>query len=539
MDIDFNGQHSVGKKISYDVYLLLFAACLIGWYLLSIHGLGLKYGFGFTLDDGWIHLTFAKHLVQNHQWSLNPSGTTGGTTSILWILLLAGGMLITSNGVLVSYCLNILLFFCIAILIKRIWSQILPTESDLTVLVLSIITICCGNLVWYVFSGMETLLVLSAGLAAIYFASKKQLLRSCLFIFLSALVRPEGMLVGVAILMWNYRSRRVCLSVFLSAGLGIVLSCAWNFYLTGTAMPSTMLGRRWIIGAPASAEWNPIIIAKNFFWIIGVWGYRIMQFTFGQQLFARVNYGWIGWIGAGICVLITFLGFVIYVRKRSDISMVLILWTILQLMAYSVMMPTRGHAGRYQPMVLVVIAICFVLGIFYLWRAARDAWLNIVVAVYVLIFISSLYTWQVITTESLVHFDRVHICAAKCIRRNTPEGARVVGFDIGALAYFSERNIIDLGGLIDPAAGKALYDGSVINYIKSKKADYLVMIFPYTDPMIYFNQLGFSRLSQRGELELLKSVDYTIRQPYWPGEAARVLANNIKIYRITWKRNER
>jgi hypothetical protein len=46
--------------------------------------------FGFPLDDGWIHQTYARNLAEYGQWAYLPGTISGGSTSPLWTLLLSG-----------------------------------------------------------------------------------------------------------------------------------------------------------------------------------------------------------------------------------------------------------------------------------------------------------------------------------------------------------------------------------------------------------------------------------------------------------------
>ena len=81
------------------------------------------------------------------------------------------------------------------------------------------------------------------------------------------------------------------------------------------------------------------------------------------------------------------------------------------------------------------------------------------------------------------------------LKDNTPEDSLIVLHDIGVVGYFSDRKIIDLVGLTNPEVSKYYWDRSskrlysfserrIIDYLKEKKPDYLVMI-PEWDR--YFN----------------------------------------------------
>ena len=262
-----------------------------------------------------------------------------------------------------------------------------------------------------------------------------------------------------------------------------------------------------------------------------------MQFTFGEQLLAKLGLAdWFCWSIAGLCAIISLIGFVLYVNRMKFIATGLLIWSVLTIFAYAVMMPTRGHAGRYQPMIIPFVMICFALGVRYLWRIKTTRILLILIT---FVSLCSLYVWCVITQMSLIHFEKVHISAARWIAKNTPPKAKIAAFDIGALAYFSHRYIIDLGGLIDPQAGRAMYNGTIPQYIIKQHLDYLAMIYPYTSPDVYMTELKIDQFEKNGELRLLKTFHIDIEKPYWPGDAARLLTNTIKVYKTKWKKQHR
>ncbi len=297
------------------------------------------------------------------------------------------------------------------------------------------------------------------------------------------------------------------------------------------------MDRRWIIGSGPGAVWHPLDIFKNIFYLVGTWGYRFTQFQLGTKLFERFGVSWLDILSI-VGVIVTVIGFMVYLSRRSDRTVGLLVWSVLQLLAYSIILPTRGHAGRYQPAVLVLMMFFFVMGLQYLWQKGcnRKA---IVFDVVVLGALSclSLYTWAVIVRGAIDQFNRVHIPAAMWLLRHSPPDAKVAAFDIGAMSYFGNRKIIDLGGLIDPKAGEALYKKTIPAYMKEKGADYLAMVFPYTHPETYFNSLDLNRLLREKVLKFRAEFVMPIDNPetYWPGDAARLLANKIRIYKVTWK----
>ena len=65
---------------------------------------------------------------------------------------------------------------------------------------------------------------------------------------------------------------------------------------------------------------------------------------------------------------------------------------------------------------------------------------------------------------------------ASWINNNTAPASRIAVHDIGAVGYFSHRNLIDLAGLINPEVIPFLRNETLLEqYINEQKADYLVV----------------------------------------------------------------
>jgi hypothetical protein len=78
--------------------------------------------------------------------------------------------------------------------------------------------------------------------------------------------------------------------------------------------------------------------------------------------------------------------------------------------------------------------------------------------------------------------NEIQVKAGKWIKKYTPHDAIIAVNDVGAIAYFSNRNIIDLCGLVTPEIINYFnrYKNNKIGayyYVLEKKPDYLV-IFP-------------------------------------------------------------
>jgi len=64
---------------------------------------------GLPLDDGWIHLHFARNLAEGAGFSYNPGHPVAGSTAPLWTLLLATGFAVAGPALWVVKSLGVLL----------------------------------------------------------------------------------------------------------------------------------------------------------------------------------------------------------------------------------------------------------------------------------------------------------------------------------------------------------------------------------------------------------------------------------------------
>jgi len=154
---------------------------------------------------------------------------------------------------------------------------------------------------------------------------------------------------------------------------------------------------------------------------------------------------------------------------------------ILHPLGMALLAPYRGPAfqeGRYSshlaPLALVVAAVGFwsLLG-----RYRRVApWLAgayLLGAAVLLWPASQRYGWAVQNINAM----QVHL--GEWVERNLPRNARLALNDVGAIAFVSRREVIDLMGLITPEILQYRRDGAagILRYLELTCPDYLV-IFP-------------------------------------------------------------
>src|SRR5690606_28996768 len=108
---------------------------------------------GFPLDDAWIHLQFARNLVEGQGFSYNPGVSSSGSTAPLWTLLLAVpawlGLPVVASTKIIGTAFTIVT----ALAAARITG--LLTGSRLGVITAGLAVALSARITWGSVSGME------------------------------------------------------------------------------------------------------------------------------------------------------------------------------------------------------------------------------------------------------------------------------------------------------------------------------------------------------------------------------------------------
>jgi len=115
------------------------------------------------------------------------------------------------------------------------------------------------------------------------------------------------------------------------------------------------------------------------------------------------------------------------------------------------------------------------------WRLMRPALAGglLAAALWTLPSAATRYAWAVQNIEAM------QVQLGRWIAANTPPGSRVALNDVGAIAYVSRREVVDVMGLVTPAIIAYRQNGEpgILRYLERTCPDYLV-IFPAWFPML-------------------------------------------------------
>lgn len=259
---------------------------------------------GLPLDDGYIHLQFARSFARLRPleyWPGEPR--VGGATSWLWPALLVPGIW---AGLSDAGLIRLTWLYGFAVLFGQAYEALtlgrrflsFPYAVSAALLVLSF----SAN-TWFAVSGMETLLLgyfLLRGVrrAAEYFEGARSTRRAVELVLLAqlaCLTRPEGAVLSVAaaVVLGLLPGRRYAA---LGAVLAALVSPALNHAFTGTTTPTGAL-IKWMPLNPYLRSELPSAVSKR------------LELTFGMLLdgrgwawlFIPEGYSWLAWLGlAGV-----------------------------------------------------------------------------------------------------------------------------------------------------------------------------------------------------------------------------------------------
>lgn len=477
----------MGKKLNRKKQIvalgIIAALCIIGY---NAHS-HFYYQMGFPLDDSWIHQTYARNLVQLGEWSFIPEKLSAGSTSPLWTILLSPAYILNISPIFWSNFIGWILLWGIGIVSMRLFEQYIPVKRDYS-LWIGIGMICEWHLVWAACSGMETELIALLILINCLDLKKKShhWIINGLLIGISIWVRPDGivLLLPVALIIWSKESdikskMLALLSCMAGVFLFFVPYLGFNKYLSGDWWPNTFYAKQ---TEYAIMRGTPIVIRY------------LREFSLAL-------------VGVGALL---FPGFILYIfntfRNRKWDHLAPLVMFLFYVGIYAWRLPVTYQHGRYIIPVMPLFFITGMIGIanYYeasikrmITRVLFKSWIisSIIVTIGFLIMGAQAFGRDVGLIQSEM------VTTAKWIEKNTKANAVIAAHDIGAMGYWSNRNIIDLAGLISPEVIPFIRDEHKIQqYLDNHQVDYLVT-FPGWYP--YLSTLGQKVFQTNGKIAIL------------------------------------
>jgi len=415
----------IGAKTGLGVVLALFL--LLQWPL-----------WDYVTDDTYIHLVYARNLAAGQGWSFNPGEPSYGSTSPLWIILLAPAAGGEGSGLLAARLLGLLAGLA-SILVFFVLSGRFIRNRGFRLAALLLFSTEVWFLRWTA-SGMESPLVVLMLLLVFERVSAEpssvpEYLWLGLLAGLASLVRPEFYLMVLllpALALLDRRWRRGWPWLALGGGLPAALWLGFAKLQFGSFLPSTARAKVETTGGLGD-------------FLIHAWS--VLRIPLSSQ---------------GVLLLIAALGFLEVLvetirghnsRRRS--------WTFFGILAASwsilfTLAMLRGGVAMVSRYLLPVTPLLPLGAFFFLdrWVERRPSFHFVALAVVLLTLAPNiwLYDSRVLPHARRFTEDLKNVLGgmADSLRVAAPPGSVVAVPDIGIIGYRSGLKVLDLVGLTQP-----------------------------------------------------------------------------------------
>lgn len=465
--------------------IILIIILIIG-VMFCIHNLWLAYsansGFGFPLDDSWIHLQFARNLHDYGAFSYYKNEmTTAGSTSPLYTILLAIGFFFTSNEFLLSYTFGIVSLVIAAYVFYKL--VLLLYENNYFLAVGAVLLLILEpRLQWIAISGMETTLFIALLLAVLYFYYSKKTIAFGIASGLLLWARPEAVILfaviafdifyNVIIVKHESSKKRTDLSVWhdflwlkksaIYAAVLVVAYVLLNLYLSGSIFPNTYAAKlKYYSGS------NPNYLKAVFHFLTD--GHFFLPSIFFVVSFSTIL--WKLWNRQKILLLVPFL------------------WSLMFFIAYWKNLPMLFQNGRYIIPLLPYFLLISIGGLIIALDLAKhkiqflakkkfyETFIVLLSLIVILQFVNKTLQVENSHAKFCRYINDRHVKTAMWLRDNLTKDAIVATHDIGAIAFYSGKRVVDMVGLVSPEMIKNLMNAdSLLAFMKKNKVTHVATL---------------------------------------------------------------
>ena len=492
-DVDRRRARRVGRLLRKDVASVLIGALTVVLGVVFVV-VDLAYNSGnliAPIDDAYIHLQYASRLGAGHPFQYNPGDPVStGASSLLYAFVLAAGYIVGFHGTALLVYAVVLGIACLAVtaaLTCRLGTRLVSRTVGVASGVLVALS---GPLLWGATSGMEVgLTALLAVATVLSFVREQPRFRlTPVLALLLALIRPEGMLLAVALcvaMVWMVvRSGevrggrtfgRAAFSLLPLAGPAAQYLFYW--LATGSIRANGVEAKSYLFEQPVFYLGEALDRAVvNLRAAIGLFsGFTNQDFAFPAALLFALGGG----------------AYLLYTRpQRRPVLTAIAVGYALIAMSISTLSTALMHELRYWQPFMPIFILLAVSGMYAATRVipgptARRAGLATLLVIAMAFSVAALPTWAVRLGRQAATIRQTDVSAGIWVNRNLPPDAVLAVKDVGAVAYFGDRQVVDMIGLATNGLAKASNHGIGSLYERlrhmpaEQRPDYVV---GYDDP---------------------------------------------------------
>ncbi len=419
--------------------------------LLALFALALARVSGFFTDDSYIHLVFARNLARGLGFCFNPGVPSYGFTSPLWVLCLATGQSVARDWLLTLRLLG-LVFTLLAVASTYRLARAARASHAGGLAAAAALALHAWFLRWSL-SGMETSLaafLVAVGLGGVL-RGRRAAAAGMFALALAALARPEALLV-------------------------FGLAAAWSLARPGRG--GAALGT--LLGAGALGAWEYLIHARTGSWIPATFAAKRAHEALDFMGIFRPTYHFLGVVVLTDAALIAATLVALWrLHRRRELDSrlrLLLLWPALLAALY---LGTRFQMiSRYWVPALPALCALAAVSVERAFApAAWRRWCALYLAQQAAVFVLLVSPGMAAFTRGL---EAGPARIGRWLHDNTPDTTVVATPDIGAIGFYSERRVLDLGGLVTPEMQPVLARHDLAEIVRDSlyeaagRPDYLV-----------------------------------------------------------------
>jgi arabinofuranosyltransferase len=415
----------------------------------------------YTVDDAFISYRYAENFISGEGLVYNLNQRVEGYSNLTWIFLLGLGKFSGTDPVFFSKLLGILSGLG---LISLVFYFEYYKEALFPVLPLG--TILCGVSIplsaWAV-GGLETVFYTLLVFGGMILLRKNNYFISTVFLGLAAVSRPEGILFSALAFVWllafNKEIRLRPLHLFIPLFFPFLGQLIFRVFYYGQWLPNTFGAKvgvgagQWIKGFSYIGSYFIWSEWFSVFWSLLPWGIYLL---WKQRRDIAVL--WTGAIGLQFIFILVAGGD--WMKPYRFMTPVMpILFCFLSLAANQIYLTLKKKRISYGYVFLIVLAGLLVGSTYLNWRKT--------------------YAYTRIYSTGL---EKTSISIGKWLAERSEPTEWIALGDVGALPYYSQLQVIDLYGLVNPdiarLPGPALYsEGIDIQKILEKKPRFIALEF--------------------------------------------------------------
>jgi hypothetical protein len=485
-------EHTVNRKPLSAAVTWAISAVLVA---LSI-GFGLSYVFsmkeylgvfGFPFDQAWVPLSYARNLVEHGAYSAYYNVmVSSGSTSPLYVFLLAGFRLVTESEFLPPFIIGIASSAASAVFLFLTARKIFEDDQWIAVAV-AVAFVCFPQIHSSAVSGLSTMLYVSLISGSMYAYFARRTLPFFILAGLALWVRPDALIFMIAALLHIA-------------------------YTHSFAAKSETMDDATRVAAKKSARLGGMI------YLVLIAGYFLFNLAMGGSLFpntvaAKIAYYSLGesdfmaevgnFVSGGpsaVLLIFTLIGMLLLVvkivRRQSMVVILPFAYIVTTLFAFGLIHPYLYEGGRYLIPSLPFFLLLGAWGIGELFRAISSSFpvkgipafgrmiLFLVFAGTIIAGILGFGSMRESHYTATSYTQTRNVQAAQWLDENTLQST-IIGTHLpGAAAYYGKRELVDFSGVLSPelipTIGKLseVYDALVahnVDYILANRDQFEVV----------------------------------------------------------------